>query len=246
MWPNRIYRVFQKKCNIAIFSLNLFQRSDYAFSQVFRNQNFEPIPSGHFEHTHSEYKMPWRSLDIIFSPTIFCETWTVSSLHEHAKHNLCWPAMLSMNHIALCSTSRSNLWQKLKVNREFCYFFFRAWIVLPCVSPMISPSFQISLALAARWPDFCFALKPVTEVWSSWLQLNALVPIFIGTSKQWNTWVPKEGHTWQHYYVCVFWAFRAFNILNGNVQSLQMEWARNSDSKTPVKKHNRTSGTDLS
>ena len=37
-----------KKCNIAIFSLNLFQRSDYAFSQVFRNQNFEPIPSGHF------------------------------------------------------------------------------------------------------------------------------------------------------------------------------------------------------
>ena len=25
-----IYRVFQKKCNIAIFSLNLFQRSDYA------------------------------------------------------------------------------------------------------------------------------------------------------------------------------------------------------------------------
>ena len=31
------------KCPIATFSLNLFQRSDYAFSQVFRNQNFEPI-----------------------------------------------------------------------------------------------------------------------------------------------------------------------------------------------------------
>ena len=78
------------------------------------------------------------------------------------------------------------------------------------------------------------------------IQLNALVPIFIGTSKQWNTWVPKEGHTWQHYYVCVFWAFGAFNILIEYVKSVQMEWARNSDSETPVKKHNRTSGIDLS
>ena len=46
-----------KKCNIAMFSLNLFQRSNYTFSWVFRNQNFEPVPSKHFEHTHSEYKM---------------------------------------------------------------------------------------------------------------------------------------------------------------------------------------------
>ena len=44
-----------KKCNIAIFSLNLFQRSDYTFSHVFRNQNFKPVPSKHFKHTHSEY-----------------------------------------------------------------------------------------------------------------------------------------------------------------------------------------------
>ena len=49
------YRVPQKKCPIAIFSLNLFQRSDYTFSHVFRNQNFEPVPSKHFKHTHSEY-----------------------------------------------------------------------------------------------------------------------------------------------------------------------------------------------
>ena len=49
------YRVSQKKCNIAIFSLNLFQRSDYTFSHVFRNQNFEPVRSKHFKHTHSEY-----------------------------------------------------------------------------------------------------------------------------------------------------------------------------------------------
>ena len=54
------------------------------------------------------------------------------------------------------------------------------------------------------------------------------------------------GHTWQHYNVCVFWAFGAFNILNGYVQSVEMEWAQKSVSETPVKKHNRTSGTDLS
>ena len=51
----RLYRVSQKKCPIAIFSLNLFQRCDYTFSHVFRNQNFEPVPSKHFKHTHSEY-----------------------------------------------------------------------------------------------------------------------------------------------------------------------------------------------
>ena len=49
------YRVPQKKCPIAIFSLNLFPRSDFCLSHVFRNQNFEPVPSEHFKHTHSEY-----------------------------------------------------------------------------------------------------------------------------------------------------------------------------------------------
>ena len=51
--PN--YRVSQKKCNIAIFSLNLFQRSDYTFSLVFRNQNLEPVRSKPLKHTYSEY-----------------------------------------------------------------------------------------------------------------------------------------------------------------------------------------------
>ena len=43
----------------------------------------------------------------------------------------------------------------------------------------------------------------------------------------------------------VFSVFRAFSILNGYVQSVQMEWARKSDSETLVK-NNRSSGTDLS
>ena len=47
-----------KKCPIATFSLNLFQKSDYTFSHVFWNQNFEPIPSKHFKHTYSQYKVP--------------------------------------------------------------------------------------------------------------------------------------------------------------------------------------------
>ena len=44
-----------KKCPKAICSLNLFQRSDYTFSHVFRNENFEPVPSKHFKQTHSKY-----------------------------------------------------------------------------------------------------------------------------------------------------------------------------------------------
>ena len=39
-----------KKNETAIFRFNLSQRSDFAFSHVFRNQNFEPVTS-----THSEY-----------------------------------------------------------------------------------------------------------------------------------------------------------------------------------------------
>ena len=39
------YRVPQKKCPIEIFSLYLFQRSDYTFLHVFRNQSFESFKS---------------------------------------------------------------------------------------------------------------------------------------------------------------------------------------------------------
>ena len=45
---------------------------------------------------------------------------------------------------------------------------------------------------------------------------------------------------------CNFSVFRAFCILNGYVQTVQMEWAQTSDFETPVKRHNRTSGLDLS
>ena len=43
-----------------------------------------------------------------------------------------------------------------------------------------------------------------------------------------------------------FGVFRALNILNGYVLSVQMERAQNSDSETHVKKQNWTSRTDLS
>ena len=49
-----------KKCPIAIFRLNMFQRCDYTFSDVFRNQNFEPIPSKHSNFIHPESKLPQK------------------------------------------------------------------------------------------------------------------------------------------------------------------------------------------
>ena len=52
------YRVSQKKCNIAISCLDLFQRSNLTFSHVFRNQNLELVPSGHITDNHSESKVP--------------------------------------------------------------------------------------------------------------------------------------------------------------------------------------------
>ena len=66
-----------------------------------------------------------------------------------------WPAMLSMNHIVTqpsmlegaskdaqspsflsffrCNALCRDMWSKMKVITEFCYFFFKAWNVLPCV-----------------------------------------------------------------------------------------------------------------
>ena len=54
LWSLEKYRVSQKKCPVAIFSLNLFQRCNFTFSHVFRNQNFEPISSGHLNDTYEE------------------------------------------------------------------------------------------------------------------------------------------------------------------------------------------------
>ena len=64
-----------------------------------------------------------------------------------------WPAMLSMNHIVRCNALCWDMSSKMKVITEFCYFFFKAWNVLPFVSPIISPSFQSSkmMSVHAFW-----------------------------------------------------------------------------------------------
>ena len=58
-----------------MFSLNLFQRCDYTFSHVFRNQNFEPVPSGHLNDTlwhanqaiqQDSSKKLWLSKSLLF------------------------------------------------------------------------------------------------------------------------------------------------------------------------------------
>ena len=64
-----------------------------------------------------------------------------------------WPAMLSMNHIVRCNALCWDMWSKMKVITEFCYFFFKAWNVLPCVSPIISLSFQSSEPVTEGWWD---------------------------------------------------------------------------------------------
>ena len=158
------YREFQKKCNIAIFSLNMFQRSDYAFSQVFRNQNFEPI----------------RNLNTLNMPIQNTKCPEGLKLMREPVH----PEILSSWSLL------SDVFDSSASNEKIC----KECRTLFCVNCIAQSEENIQLK-----------------------QLNALVLIFIGTSNQWNTWVrvPKKGHTWQHYNVCVFWAFRAFNILNG-------------------------------
>ena len=52
--------------------------------------------------------------------------------------------------------------QPFLVSREFCYFIFKAWNVLPCDSPIISPSFQISSVQHQHLNCQTFAPKPVT------------------------------------------------------------------------------------
>ena len=52
-----------------------------------------------------------------------------------------------------CNALCWDMWSKMKVITEFCYFFFKAWNVLPCVSPIISLSFQSSEPVTEGWWD---------------------------------------------------------------------------------------------
>ena len=51
---SEFYRVSLKKGTLAVFALFLFQKSDFAFSHVLWNQNFEAVSSGHSNYIHSE------------------------------------------------------------------------------------------------------------------------------------------------------------------------------------------------
>ena len=55
-WQKRVENLqgVPKKCNIAISRLDLFLRSNLTFPHVFRNQNFEFVPSGHISDAHSQ------------------------------------------------------------------------------------------------------------------------------------------------------------------------------------------------
>ena len=59
--------------------------------------------------------------DIIFSPAIICEAWTFVFAQACQTQSV-WPAMLSMNHIVRCNALCRDMWSKMKVIAEFCYF----------------------------------------------------------------------------------------------------------------------------
>ena len=49
--------------------LHFWRVHDFTFSQVFMNQNFEPIPPGHLTDTHSDWERPENAkLDAQFNP----------------------------------------------------------------------------------------------------------------------------------------------------------------------------------
>ena len=55
--------------------------------------------------------------DIIFSPAIICEAWTVSSLHKHAKPNLCdWQCnpWITLFGAMLCAGICDQRWKSLQ------------------------------------------------------------------------------------------------------------------------------------
>ena len=128
----------------AIFSLNLIQKSDYAFSRVFRNQKFEPIPSEQFEHTHSEYRMPWKRWNCMPGHHIFPH-------HFFVKLELCRICMSMPNPICadqqcypwiilFCAVLRTVIcdkswkWSESFVisssKHEMCFHVFHPWSLL--------------------------------------------------------------------------------------------------------------------
>ena len=69
-----MYRVSLKKGTLAIFILFLFLNSDFDFSHVFWNENFEPVSFSQSNHIHSESKLPQQRknacADLILIPAL--------------------------------------------------------------------------------------------------------------------------------------------------------------------------------
>ena len=79
------YRVTQKKCPLAFWSSNLFQKSDFTFLHVFWIQNFEPDSSSNSNNTHSESEVAQKRQKRKRGHTIsiWSAVKTLSSLHMH-------------------------------------------------------------------------------------------------------------------------------------------------------------------
>ena len=116
-----------------------------------------------------------------------------------------WPAMLSMNHIVRCNALCWDMWSKMKVITEFCYFFFKAWNVLPCVSPIISLSFQSSEPVTEGWwdargEDNIVQHQQWRRVLISWIVVQVLLAVLslLHQPRRWwdNSTLHSRGLSW--------------------------------------------------
>ena len=83
-----------------------------------------------------------------------------------------------------CNALCWDMWSKMKVITEFCYFFFKAWNVLPCVSPIISLSFQSSEPVTEGWWAFRVPVGPQCWVPLPW-KIGSLFGPYFKDRPQW-------------------------------------------------------------
>ena len=82
---NKQYRVSLKKGTFLIWFLFLFQKSDFTFSHVFWNQNFEPVSFSHSNNAHSEYELHQKRMHICVKLVGLGNNWNCLSLENRLQ-----------------------------------------------------------------------------------------------------------------------------------------------------------------
>ena len=111
-----------KKCPIAILSLNLYQRSDYTFSHVFRNQNFDSVPSLNIPIQNIN-----RSKTLVLNRAWWALKWRRDNGWNTLKHISCFEEEMTQfsvhfqlwSHITKHRTKQRDLWKALPVSTDW-------------------------------------------------------------------------------------------------------------------------------